>query len=288
MANTSVKGKVVNENNNVMANIIVKAYDVDPLRGRQLLGTTLTDSNGDFIISYSPSAYAFLIDRFPDIVIELWQNGGRVQVEREVSDVHEDILEMGDIVLSISGINTALKGIVVDEYNHPISGLIVIGYADVRGRESELGQATTDSSGIFSLEYSIYDWGWPKKLNPDLWVYVFDSLGIGQLFSSPIYTEVNSKVFQVPTINLQRDLAEGLVVTLGTGTILRLSTNNAVDVFVDNESAFAAMGQSINGASSTIHLLQLSFETDLAATFIGTSVQVGQFFVDALKDVSKP
>jgi hypothetical protein len=96
---------------------LVKAYDADVGFFRDFLGRTLTDSNGDFVVTYDPSTYG-PIEKQPDIYIEIWRGSSHVYTSRTTSDVKEDILDRGEIILS--GKNFGLRGRVVDESGLPL------------------------------------------------------------------------------------------------------------------------------------------------------------------------
>jgi phosphatidylserine/phosphatidylglycerophosphate/cardiolipin synthase-like enzyme len=288
MPNTSVRGRVVDESGAPRPGVEIRAYDIDPFRSRQLLGVSFTDASGNFNIVYTPGAYAFLAERNPDIQVELWQAGSLIQTLPEVSDVRDDVLEMGDIVLPIGGLNTSLWGEVIDESGRPVTGLVVIAFTQVGSRQRQLGWTTTGASGRYGIAYSMGLWGWPKKSNPDLFVSILDRVGVEELVRSPVFQNVQVPSLQVPQLRVRRALAEGWTVTGGSGSVSRLSTHNLVDVLVDNEAAFSAMIQAINGALTRIHLLQLAFDTDLAGTFAGDPPQPSQLFANALRNAALP
>jgi phosphatidylserine/phosphatidylglycerophosphate/cardiolipin synthase-like enzyme len=63
----------------------------------------------------------------------------------------------------------------------------------------------------------------------------------------------------------------GWIVTLGLPTPPKLSANNQVRILPDGQSASQHMIEAIGAATQTIHLIQLDFDSDFIATFMGTT-----------------
>ena len=76
----------------------------------------------------------------------------------------------------------------------------------------------------------------------------------------------------------------GWLVTFGLATPPKLSVNNQVSILPDGELACLSMIDAIKLATKTIHLIQLDFEPDFIATFVGTAPQLT--LVDAFKQAS--
>src|SRR5687768_7782632 len=64
-------GRVTNQQNEPLANLLVQALDRD-LRSEQLLGGSITDREGKFEIRWAKPAYKDLRKKGPDISIKVW------------------------------------------------------------------------------------------------------------------------------------------------------------------------------------------------------------------------
>jgi len=103
MANTGVTGRVVFAGTNPsvgIPNLVVTAVDIDPISSDDVLGTTHTDPNGDFSISYSTGDYRIWgpVGESPDIEVRIYGEGQRLLWEtRQETDVQVPILNVGTI-----------------------------------------------------------------------------------------------------------------------------------------------------------------------------------------------
>jgi phosphatidylserine/phosphatidylglycerophosphate/cardiolipin synthase-like enzyme len=66
---------------------------------------------------------------------------------------------------------------------------------------------------------------------------------------------------------------DGWIVTLGLPTPPKLSEFNHVQILPDGDLACQSMIAAVAAAKKTIHLIQLQFDSDFIATFIGTTAQ---------------
>jgi len=98
MANTGVKGRVVDELGADYAGLIVAAYDKDALFGDERLGWEATGVGGGFQITYSPGKYG--LEANPDIVVRVYDRVRRVVHETLVhEDVAAPVLDVGTLVV---------------------------------------------------------------------------------------------------------------------------------------------------------------------------------------------
>lgn len=72
-----VRGKVTDEENKVVKGLTISLYDKDLLFD-DVLGTTLTDENGNFEIIYRTEAFKGLFDKEPDIFLKVLDSSGKV------------------------------------------------------------------------------------------------------------------------------------------------------------------------------------------------------------------
>src|SRR5262245_8604036 len=110
MANTGVKGRIVYADNQTVgaANLMVAAFDIDYVPDEEYLGETITDSDGNFEITYTPDQYRKWhknrsvgeTDEVsnPDIVLRVYTQNLRLVYERpESKDVKDATLDVGTI-----------------------------------------------------------------------------------------------------------------------------------------------------------------------------------------------
>lgn len=110
MANTGVKGRIVTDlsaSAKGIGELEIHAYDIDPISGDDFLAKTKTDSNGEFVISYSEKAYGFWFSEWkPDIVLRIYGPGKRLLHETtKCSDVEEPTLDVGKIPIHEDNVN---------------------------------------------------------------------------------------------------------------------------------------------------------------------------------------
>lgn len=73
MANTSIRGRVIDEQSAGIAGLTVRAIDFDPFfHEDDVLGAVKTDGDGQFVLTYSPDSYrTWKADRNPDLVVQV-------------------------------------------------------------------------------------------------------------------------------------------------------------------------------------------------------------------------
>jgi phosphatidylserine/phosphatidylglycerophosphate/cardiolipin synthase-like enzyme len=108
MANTSVRGQIVDENGAGIQDLTIRAVDFDPFFSEDdVLATGKTGADGRYLLTYQPSAYSvWQADRRPDIVVQVLGPcyadpklfGHRLLLETpEQEDVAEDVLDIGTL-----------------------------------------------------------------------------------------------------------------------------------------------------------------------------------------------
>jgi phosphatidylserine/phosphatidylglycerophosphate/cardiolipin synthase-like enzyme len=153
-----------------------------------------------------------------------------------------------------------LSGKVLDKTGSPFINLKVILYVDLL-YESEVGIATTSSSGDFLITYNTPVLG-------GMFVRVFDEVR-RELYESPLYADIADPVSGLPLpITLARSDVDGWLVTERTGTPQRLSTGNTVTPIVDNAAAWKELTTAIQIATGTARFLIHYFDVErLIASF---------------------
>jgi hypothetical protein len=70
--NITIAGKVINQNKKPLPNLCIEAWDKDLLID-DFLGETITDSNGEFKISFSQNRFKELfIENWPDLYFKIY------------------------------------------------------------------------------------------------------------------------------------------------------------------------------------------------------------------------
>lgn len=100
MANTGVSGRVVyTGTSNGIPHLKVEVVDLDGVPDEQRLGWITTNANGNYSLTYAPSAYGG-IERDPDIVVRIYDQFLRLLHETaEITDVTATTLIIPDIPL---------------------------------------------------------------------------------------------------------------------------------------------------------------------------------------------
>ena len=98
---------------------------------------------------------------------------------------------------------------------------------------------------------------------------VKDSLDVSELLISDKYLAVAEPVINVEDIHINRNWAEGWFLTLGGSEKSRFTTDNEIEILIDNDiEQLERLVQSINNSKSYIYLTQIEFDPDFVATFL--------------------
>jgi phosphatidylserine/phosphatidylglycerophosphate/cardiolipin synthase-like enzyme len=99
MANTGVKGQVIDEQGAGLGELTIQVLDVDLLALEDQLGSIKTLATGEFSITYSPQAYG-LLETKPDLIVRIFDPVGRLLYESDQYDnVAETMLDIGQIII---------------------------------------------------------------------------------------------------------------------------------------------------------------------------------------------
>lgn len=96
--NTSLSGRVIDENNQGIAGLVIMGYDADDSPDK-ILGRTITDEQGRYGMAYSPTIYGWRRDPTPDLMVQVFDRAGvRMLYETQVfHDVAVPMFTLPDI-----------------------------------------------------------------------------------------------------------------------------------------------------------------------------------------------
>ena len=90
---------------------------------------------------------------------------------------------------------------------------------------------------------------------------------LAELYRTEKFPNVTETVKKLDDIHINRNWVEGWFVTLGGSDKSRFTTDNQLEILVDNEVELETLVQSINNSKSYVFLTQFEFEPDFIATF---------------------
>jgi phosphatidylserine/phosphatidylglycerophosphate/cardiolipin synthase-like enzyme len=85
--NTSLSGRVIDENNQGIAGLVIIGYDTDDSPDTKL-GRTITDGQGRYGLAYSPTIYGWKRDPTPDLMVKVFDRVG-VRLLHETQVFHD-------------------------------------------------------------------------------------------------------------------------------------------------------------------------------------------------------
>jgi hypothetical protein len=98
-----ITGQIKNEDGHALGDLLVEAFDSDLGSADDYLGHAFTDSQGKFLIKFeTPSFKAAydILERGPDVYLVVTDEYGVVKKTETASNVSQDDLEFGDIIVS--------------------------------------------------------------------------------------------------------------------------------------------------------------------------------------------
>jgi len=198
-----VSGRVTNTQGTGLSNLIVSIHDKDFFFDDRL-GQTVTDQNGYYKLSYRTSEFRDLIERKPDIYLNvLDQNGETLYSSKEIR-FESGRVEIINVVIAKDAVpkwqsDTAplrmpddtwvVNGRVIDAQGNPLSGyLVTVADKDIF-RDDVSGTTTTDANGRYTLSYRTEDFRDVLESKPDIYLKVKDPSGKTVYTSKQIWFE---------------------------------------------------------------------------------------------------
>ena len=289
MTNITFEGKLVDVNGHVLTRYHVNIYQIDNkfLSKDIKLGDVLTDSKGEFKFVYLPDTEETSFADKSEIRLEIEFNGEKIYEINYAGKFKGKIIDFGKI--EVKGPNRGIKGRILNENGEPFEGLVVVaegaGKTEARIMDSDaikladklspvslrkdfgLGQSHTDENGYYEIMYPPSSYSNLLNENPDIWVVVRDLLDVAELYRTEKFSAVSDTIKTLDDIHINQNWAEGWFVTLGGSDKSRFTTDNQLEILVDNEVELETLVQSINNSKSFVCLTQFEFEPDFVATF---------------------
>jgi hypothetical protein len=169
------------DNGQGIPDLIVKAYDVDWITSDDILGQTITNSNGDFNITFKQSEFdsGFNPEDGPDIIIKIYNSSG-IFVLKEYNGINNGKETNFDVrinPLDLLGEYT-VSGIVRDARSfRPLSNLNIEAWDDDFIFDDKLGAQITDGNGKYLIPFTESDFSDPFEGNPDVYIKVKNDAG---------------------------------------------------------------------------------------------------------------
>ena len=276
LANITFEGKLVDVNGHVLTRYQVNIYQIDNkfLSKDIKLGDVLTDSKGEFKFVYLPDTDKTSFADKSEIRLEIEFNGEKIYEINYAGKFKGKIIDFGKI--EVKGPNRGIKGRILNENGEPFEGLVVVaegaGKTEARIMDSDaikladklspvslrkdfgLGQSHTDENGYYEIIYPPSSYSNLLNENPDIWVVVRDLLDVAELYRTEKFSAVSDTVKTLDDIHINQNWAEGWFVTLGGSDKSRFTTDNKLEILVDNEVELETLVQSINNSKSFVCL----------------------------------
>lgn len=290
MTDITFKGRLIDIDGNLLTNyeVVLWYLDHNPLIQKRELGKTLTDIHGDFNFAYLPD---------PD---ETLFNDNSTKIKVDIVFLDEKIFEItftgnfkGEVtdfgIIEVKGPNRGVKGRILDDDGKPMEGLVVVaegaGKTEAAIMDSStikladrlspvslktdygLGKSKTDKNGFYEILYPPSHYNNFFNQKPDISVVVRDLLDVTELFKTEKFSAVSETIKKVDVIYINRKWAEGWFVTLGGTEKSRFTSDNQLEILIDNKIELERVVQSINDSKSYVYLTQFEFDPDFVATF---------------------
>ena len=287
MIQKTFKGLLLDPNKKKLTNyeVIISKIDVNPFISEKMLVKTLTDDNGQFESIYLGYNNGENFDNTLKIKLSIKYLHEVIYEIKYDGIFNQELLDLGVII--VKGPNRGVKGRLLDENNIPLSGFVVVAhgegeiesslehglkvidkYSPVQlNMDSSLGETKTDKNGYYEIIYP------PSRIKnvlnnkPDLMVVIKDVLGVSELFRTEKFSAVSESIKNIDDIHINRDWAEGWYVTLGKIDRSRYTSDNQLDILIDNQIELESIVESIKNSESYVYLTQIEFENEFVASF---------------------
>ncbi len=262
-------------------------FDPNPLIQDIELGKTSINSKNEFYISYIyDSEQSFFDAKSIEIKVEIKFQDEKIFETKYKSNIKNEI-DFGNINVEAS--NIGITGRIIDENGKPLVGLVVEAWglgkieSSIKDNfavkmadkilpfpltnDSELAHSNTDKNGYYEILYPPSKYSKVLNEKPDILIIIKDVLGVAELYRTEKFSAVSDTIKKLEDIKIKRNWADGWFVTLGHSGKSRFTTNNELEILIDNKIELERVVQSINDSISYIYLSQIEFSDDFVATF---------------------
>ncbi|MDY6786447.1 MAG: hypothetical protein SW833_28715, partial [Cyanobacteriota bacterium] len=172
-----VRGTVTQSSNISLPNLIVRAFDWDS-QGEELLGETITDTKGNYQITYTDEDFSrFDIAGGPDLIVRAYNQQGEILASSPRKN-NARVQETVDLTIAISQEDVFIvRGTIRRENNSPVVGFIVRAFDRDLRAEQLLGEQTTNTKGYYEIAYTQAQFRRAEKGSADLVIRLFDANG---------------------------------------------------------------------------------------------------------------
>ena len=190
-----VRGHITQSNGTTSTALVgatVRAYDWD-VQGKNLLGETTTNENGDYEITYTADQFrrSNSARSGADLIVSVFNPKGQLLVtsERKNNAKLEETIDLTVQVLEPAPQEDkfVVKGTIRQADGDIFVGAIVRAFDKDLRREQLLGEKITDQNGDYEITYTRTQFQRAEKNSADLVIRVFNQAGELQVFSPTIF-----------------------------------------------------------------------------------------------------
>ena len=290
MTTITFKGRLKDIDGNILTNYKVSIWYIDhnPIIPERELGTTLTDFQGDFKFSYETDSNETFFNNDSDkIKVDILLSNEKIFESIFTGNFKSKIIDFG--IIDVEGLNRGVKGRILDENGKSLENLVVVAegegkteatimeskalkFADKLSpvslmNDNQLGKSKTDKNGYYNILYPPSHYNNILNEKPDIRVIVRDVLDVTELFRTEKYSDVSETIKKIDNILINRNWAEGWFITLDGTEKSRFTTDNQLEILIDNKNELESIVQSINNSKSYVYLTQFEIDPDFIATY---------------------
>ncbi len=147
-------------------------------------------------------------------------------------------------------------------------------------RDDYLGSAVTDENGYYRIIYPQESYREILDKEPDIKIIVKDKLGVFELRESQVHQNITATFEEINDIIINRAEIEGWQVTLNTDSPSRITTNNNLEILIDNHQAWEKIVEVVDEADSYLYLTQFVFYPEFVPKFFPSSEDPSDYTSD--------
>jgi receptor-binding and translocation channel-forming TcA subunit of Tc toxin/ABC toxin-like protein/neuraminidase-like protein len=182
-----ITGRITNLQGQPLEDLVVKAFDSDPITSDDPLGEAITDGEGRYSITFSDDALGWEFGG-PDVFIRVYREDRMLGQSPVYPDQERDItinFAVDQAVAQLAQLPRTVQGTVRDAWGNVLSDLPLAVYDRDLRDEQILGRARTDSKGAYLISYEARQFRKHEKGEADLVVKAFSAEG-QTIASSPV------------------------------------------------------------------------------------------------------